>query len=60
MPEHDRKRRRPYMPPEITRVELHIAEAVLGACKHPTLLGGKNGPTRACKRGATVCRALGS
>lgn len=55
MSENETKTRKPYEPPQITRVSLRPEEAVLGACKIP----GSAGPVgMSCN--ATHCRTQGS
>ena len=55
MGEMDSKSKKPYEPPQVTKVSLRPEEAVLGACK----IAGTAGPVgHSCN--ATQCRTQGS
>jgi hypothetical protein len=48
--------KKPYEKPEISRVELHPEEAVLGACKN----GGHSGPGQPRCSFPSACVSMGS
>jgi len=55
--QHRAARRKPYVKPEIMRVELRAEEAVLGSCKSATVTG----PTGAtCTDIISTCSTTGS